>query len=176
MGEAFHRISAGVACAAGSPWTFAAAVAMVVGWALLGPTFGYSDHWQLFINTGTTIATFLMLFVLQNTQNRDTKAINIKLDELLRAIEGARTGLAAVGDLSEAEIDRIEAEFREIAAKEGITSHEALIGLHARVQPERAAPDDPDAVADASRGRESGRRRVPAKRPRGKLSRAKRRA
>ena len=73
--------------------------------------------WQLVINTGTTIATFLMLFVLQNSQNRDTKAINIKLDELLRAIEGARTGLAMAGDLSDEELDGLERDFRRLAAK-----------------------------------------------------------
>ena len=147
---------------------------MVVGWALLGPVYGYSDHWQLFINTGTTIATFLMLFVLQNTQNRDTKAMNIKLDELLRAIEGARTGLVNVGELSEAEIDRIEAEFREIAAREGITSHEALVQLHARVRSERVETDDQDAAEGETVAREGRRRRVPEKRKRGKLTRAKR--
>ena len=117
MGETFRRAAARVACAIGSPWAFIGALVVVVVWALLGPYLDYSPEWQLVINTGTTIATFLMLFVLQNTQNRDTKAINIKLDELLRAIEGARTGLAAVGDLPEEELDRIEGEFRKLAAK-----------------------------------------------------------
>jgi low affinity Fe/Cu permease len=117
MVETFRRAAARVACAVGSPWAFIGALLLVAGWALLGPWLDYSPEWQLVINTGTTIATFLMLFVLQNTQNRDTKAINIKLDELLRAIEGARTGLATVGDLSEEELDRIEGEFRKLAAK-----------------------------------------------------------
>ena len=117
MAEMFRRAAARVACAVGSPWAFAGAVLVVVVWAFLGPHLDYSPEWQLVINTGTTIATFLMLFVLQNTQNRDTKAINIKLDELLRAIEGARTGLATVGDLSEDELDRIENEFRKLAEK-----------------------------------------------------------
>ena len=117
--EAFRHAATRVACAVGSPWAFLIALAIVVAWAAAGPLLDYSPEWQLFINTGTTIATFLMLFVLQNTQNRDTKAINIKLDELLRAIEGARTGLATVGDLSEEELDRIESEFRTLAAKAG---------------------------------------------------------
>jgi len=117
MAELFRRAASRVACAVGSPWAFLAALAVVVAWAVAGPLLDYSPEWQLVINTGTTIATFLMLFVLQNTQNRDTKAINIKLDELLRAIEGARTGLATVGDLSEEELDRIESEFRTLAAK-----------------------------------------------------------
>ena len=117
MGETFRRAAARVASAVGSPWAFIGALLVVVVWALLGPYLDYSPEWQLVINTGTTIATFLMLFVLQNTQNRDTKAINIKLDELLRAIEGARTGFATVGDLSEEELDRIEGEFRKLAEK-----------------------------------------------------------
>ena len=117
MGDGFHRVASKVACAIGSPQAFLLAVVVVAAWAIAGPLLDYSDEWQLFINTGTTVATFLMLFVLQNTQNRDTKAINIKLDELLRAIEGARTGLATVGDLSEAELDRIEGEFRRLAAE-----------------------------------------------------------
>jgi low affinity Fe/Cu permease len=118
MGDGFHRIASKVACAVGSPQAFLLAAGIVAAWAIAGPLLDYSDEWQLFINTGTTVATFLMLFVLQNSQNRDTKAINIKLDELLRAIEGARTGLATVGDLSEAELDRIEGEFRRLAASD----------------------------------------------------------
>ncbi len=117
LSERFRRIAARVACAVGSPWSFAGAVVLVLVWAGVGPYLGYSENWQLVINTGTTIATFLMLFVLQNSQNRDTKAINIKLDELLRAIEGARTGLAVAGDLSDAELERLEQDFRRLAIK-----------------------------------------------------------
>ena len=120
MGDGFHKIASRVACAVGSPQAFMLAVALVAGWAIAGPLLDYSDDWQLFINTGTTVATFLMLFVLQNSQNRDTKAINIKLDELLRAIEGARTGLADLGDLTDAEIDKIERELVSIARKSGL--------------------------------------------------------
>ena len=117
LSERFRRIAARVACAVGSPWSFAGAVLIVLVWAAVGPYLGYSENWQLVINTGTTIATFLMLFVLQNSQNRDTKAINIKLDELLRAIEGARTGLAMAGDLSDEELEKLEQDFRRLAAK-----------------------------------------------------------
>ena len=92
----------------------------VAVWAASGPYFAYSNTWQLVINTSTTIATFLMVFLLQSTQNRDTKAINIKLDELLRAIEGARTGLADLGDLTDEEIDKIERELVSIARKAGV--------------------------------------------------------
>ena len=104
----------------GSPWAFFGAFLFVAGWAASGPYFAYSNTWQLVINTSTTIATFLMVFLLQSTQNRDTKAINIKLDELLRAMEGARTGLADLGDLTDEEIDNIERELVTIARKAGV--------------------------------------------------------
>jgi low affinity Fe/Cu permease len=104
----------------GSPWAFLGALVFVIAWAFTGPYFGYSNAWQLVINTSTTIATFLMVFLLQNTQNRDTKAVNIKLDELLRAIEGARTGLADLGDLTDDEIDQIERELVEVAREAGV--------------------------------------------------------
>jgi low affinity Fe/Cu permease len=83
---------------------------------VLGPVLNYSENWQLVINTGTSIATLLMLFIVQNSQNRDTKETNIKLDELLRAIEGARTGLANVGERSDEEIAKLEGEFRQLAS------------------------------------------------------------
>ena len=104
----------------GSPWAFFGAFLFVAAWAASGPYFAYSNTWQLVINTSTTIATFLMVFLLQSTQNRDTKAINIKLDELLRASEGARTGLADLGDLTDEEIDKIERELVSIARKAGV--------------------------------------------------------
>jgi len=101
MNELFRKAAANVSCVLGSPGAFIAATILVVLWAASGPYFGYSDTWQLVINTSTTIGTFLMLFVLQNSQNRDTKAINIKLDELLRAIEGARNRLVDLKDASD---------------------------------------------------------------------------
>jgi low affinity Fe/Cu permease len=116
MSELFRKTASRVACALGSPWAFASALLLVIVWAAFGPVLKYSEGWQLVINTGTTIGTFLMLFILQNSQNRDTKAINIKLDELLRAIEGARTGLANVGDLTDEELESLEDEFRSLAS------------------------------------------------------------
>ena len=104
----------------GSPWAFLIACVLVVVWALTGPYFGFSDTWQLIINTSTTIGTFLMVFLLQSTQNRDTKAMNIKLDELLRAIEGARTGLADLSDLDDEEVESLERELVNLARETGV--------------------------------------------------------
>jgi low affinity Fe/Cu permease len=120
LNDRFRAFAGWIGNVLGSPWAFLAALIFVVAWALTGPYFDYSNTWQLVINTSTTIATFLMVFLLQNTQNRDTKAINIKLDELLRAIEGARTGLADLGDLTDEEVDRIERELVAVARKAGV--------------------------------------------------------
>jgi low affinity Fe/Cu permease len=90
------------------------AIAIVVGWAILGPVYHYSDTWQLVINTGTTIVTFLMVFLMQNTQNRDSKAIQLKLDELLRGVKGARTGLVKLETLTEEELVGLESEFEAL--------------------------------------------------------------
>ena len=95
---------------------------MVLAWAAAGPLFHDSDQWQLIINTGTTIGTFLLVFVLQNTQIRDTKALHLKLDELLRAIDGARTGLVNVDTLSDDELDRLYVELQRLGRKEGISA------------------------------------------------------
>jgi low affinity Fe/Cu permease len=112
--EVFHRFSQAVSTVAGSPWTFFSAVLIVVIWAILGPHFHYSDTWQLVINTGTTIVTFLMVFLIQNTQNRDAKAIHLKLDELIRAKRGARNALMDLQNCTEEELAEIEAEFKRL--------------------------------------------------------------
>jgi low affinity Fe/Cu permease len=98
----------------GSPWAFLTAVAVVVVWAALGPAFGFSDSWQLVINTGTTIVTFLMVFLIQNTQNRDATAIHLKLDELIRGVQGARTHLVDLQEMSDEEIERLHQEFQRL--------------------------------------------------------------
>jgi low affinity Fe/Cu permease len=120
--ESFRRFAARAAQAFGSPWAFGCAVLVVLAWAAAGPLFHYSDQWQLIINTGTTIGTFLLVFVLQNTQIRDTKALHLKLDELLRAIDGARTGLVNVDTLSDDELDRLYVELQRLGRKEGISA------------------------------------------------------
>jgi low affinity Fe/Cu permease len=109
--EWFSRFAHETARLAGKPMTFITAVAVVLAWAASGPLFDYSDTWQLVINTSTTIVTFLMVFLIQNTQNRDTMALQIKLSELIIAAEGAKNRLAAAEDLSEEELERLHKEY-----------------------------------------------------------------
>ena len=121
MHELFRTFSQRTSGVTGSPVGFGLAVAVVVVWALTGPLFGYSDSWQLVINTGTTIVTFLMVFLIQNTQNRDTRAVHLKLDELLRAVHDARNSMLDLENLTDEELDRLQAEFsalREHAQEE----------------------------------------------------------
>lgn len=114
--DAFTHFASWTARAAGKPVVFACACAIILAWAVSGPLFGYSDTWQLVINTGTTIVTFLMVFVIQNTQNRDGAALQIKLDELIRALEGAHNALLDLEELSEKELEEIRARYEDLAA------------------------------------------------------------
>jgi low affinity Fe/Cu permease len=114
MHQRFRRFAHDAADAVGSPWAFLLAIVMVVAWAVMGPMFDYSDTWQLVINTGTTILTFLMVFLVQNTQNRDAKALHLKLDELIRAVEGARTRLVHLEDLSDDELGDLQEQFKRL--------------------------------------------------------------
>jgi low affinity Fe/Cu permease len=101
----------------GRPVAFLIAVTVILVWAGTGPVFGFSDTWQLVINTGTTIITFLMVFLIQNTQNRDAEAIQVKLDELIRAVQGAHTVLLDLEELEDAELDRIRANYEKLAER-----------------------------------------------------------
>ena len=101
----------------GTAWAFIGALIIIAVWGLTGPVFHYSDTWQLIINTGTTIVTFLMVFLIQNTQNRDAKAMHLKLDELIRAIEGARNRLVDLEKLSDEELKRLEEQFTRLRNK-----------------------------------------------------------
>lgn len=114
MNELFHRISVKVANVMGTPLAFLIAIGIIILWAIMGPGAGYSDTWQLIINTGTTIGTFLMVFLIQNTQNRDARAIHIKLDELVHAVRGARNSIVDVEELSEEELEKLHAEFHQL--------------------------------------------------------------
>ena len=122
MNELFRRFASVTSYALGSPWAFAMALLVVLVWLVVGPAMRFSDHWQLLINTGTTILTFLMVFLIQNTQNRDAKAINLKLDELLRAVEGARTGLVDLESLTDEELLALQEELVKLAKREGLPS------------------------------------------------------
>jgi low affinity Fe/Cu permease len=115
--EGFRCCAHRIAVAVGSPWAFTLAFLTILGWAVTGPLFQFSDTWQLVINTATTIITFLMVFIIQNTQNRDTRAIQLKLDELLRGVQGARTRLVALETLTDAELDDLEKEFEKLRNK-----------------------------------------------------------
>jgi low affinity Fe/Cu permease len=112
----------------GSAWAFAGAVLVIAVWLLTGPTFHFSDTWQLIINTATTIITFLMVFLIQNTQNRDVKAVHLKLDEMIRALKGARDQLVDLEDLSDDELKKLEEQFQRLRKKaehNGTHSHKA---------------------------------------------------
>ena len=110
----FYQIARNTSKAVGSPFASLAAVSIIIIWASLGPIFKFSDTWQLVINTGTTIVTFLMVFLIQNSQNRDAKAVQIKLDELIRAVHSARNEIIDVEDSSEQELYKLEQEFSEL--------------------------------------------------------------
>ena len=111
----FTRFAKWTARATGHPSAFVFAVSVIVVWAMTGPIFGFSDTWQLVINTGTTIVTFLMVFLIQNTQNRDSEAIQVKLDELIRVMEGAHNGLLNLEELDEKELDLIRVNYVKLA-------------------------------------------------------------
>ena len=117
MKELFRRLAEKAAHAVGSYWAFLIALLTIIVWALTGPYFNYSDTWQLFINTGTTIVTFLMVFLIQNTQNRETRIVALKLDELLRGVEGARTGLVELDHMSDEDLERVRQEFGRMRDK-----------------------------------------------------------
>jgi low affinity Fe/Cu permease len=113
----FARFAAGAARRAGQPLAFSIAFMVIVAWAICGPFFNFSDTWQLVINTSTTIVTFLMVFLIQNTQNRDSEAMHLKLDELLRSHRNAHNALMDLEELDEAELDKLRDHYEELARK-----------------------------------------------------------
>jgi low affinity Fe/Cu permease len=118
MSELFRKFARKISEVLGRAEVFLGAVVLIVVWAVLGPIYHYSDTWQLVINTATTIVTFLMVFLIQNTQNRDAKAIQLKLDELLRGVQGARTGLVRLEELSDEELKELESSFERLRSRE----------------------------------------------------------
>ncbi len=112
--DAFRVFARKTSAVLGSAWAFCAAILIIVIWATTGPMFDFSDTWQLIINTGTTIVTFLMVFLIQNTQNRDAKAVHLKLDEIIRALSKARNELVDLEELSDEELGKLEDQFKRI--------------------------------------------------------------
>ena len=112
--DAFRCFAQRSSSVLGSAWSFCGAVLIIVVWLVTGPTFHFSDTWQLIINTATTVVTFLMVFLIQNTQNRDAKAMHLKLDELIRAVKGARNQLVDLENLSDDELKKLEKQFQRL--------------------------------------------------------------
>ncbi len=117
MNQLFRQIAERTAYLVGTPWAFIGAFVVVIAWGVSGPLFGYSNTWQLVINTGTTIITFLIVFLIQNTQNRETRIMRLKLDELLRGVQGARTGFVSLDKMTDKELDEIEEEFERLRVR-----------------------------------------------------------
>ena len=117
MQDIFVKFSHKAAKIVGSPWAFIIAVAVILIWAISGPIFKLSDTWQLVINTGTTIVTFLMVFLIQNTQNRDAEAMHLKLDEIIRAHKGSRNTMIDIEELSDKELESLHEEFTKAKQK-----------------------------------------------------------
>jgi low affinity Fe/Cu permease len=151
MNDFFRNLAHKVSIAVGSPWAFCAAVLLIGVWLALGVVFNYSDTWQLVINTLTTIVTFLMVFLIQNTQNRDAKVLHLKLDELLRAVEPARNSFVDLEDLSDEELKQVQEEFRVLHEKYGDAVsplHRALHQTTANVAGKRAKKRRAKGAAD----------------------------
>jgi low affinity Fe/Cu permease len=136
MKNIFRHVANRISIWTGSASVFLGAVLIVAIWGITGPVFHYSDTWQLVINTGTTIVTFLMVFLIQNTQNRDSKAVQLKLDELIRATKGARTTYVGLEDLSDTDLEELDKEFKMLVQNPGTVR--ALNKLHAKIEEEHA--------------------------------------
>lgn len=124
MNGFFRRFAQKTSAVVGSPWAFIIAVLVILVWAVTGPIFHFSDTWQLVINTGTTIITFLMVFLIQNTQNRDAKAIHLKLDELIRSVEKARTRLVDLESMTDEELEDLQKEFQTLRERYNDSAHQ----------------------------------------------------
>jgi low affinity Fe/Cu permease len=135
MKNVFRVVANRISIWTGSAAVFLAAVLVIVVWFLTGPIFNYSDTWQLIINTGTTIVTFLMVFLIQNTQNRDSKAVQLKLDELIRATKGARNHYVGLEDLSDDDLSELDKEFKLLMQTPGTVR--AINKLHGKIEMEK---------------------------------------
>jgi low affinity Fe/Cu permease len=134
--EVFAKLAGKISQATGSFWTFSLALLIVIVWAATGPLFHYSETWQLVINTGTTIITFLMVFVIQHAQNKDMRAVQLKLNEIIAAVEGASNRLIDVEDLSDHELEHLYTRFQTLAREAQKVSHGAKLTI------DSSDPDD----------------------------------
>jgi low affinity Fe/Cu permease len=166
---AFGRAAAHTAGAVGSPWAFLLAVGIVVVWALTGPLFGFSDTWQLVINTGTTIVTFLMVFLIQNTQNRDAKAIHLKLDELIRAARAARNELIDIEEDTDEDLALLQREYRELHTRAAAVAAQMDAARAGRRRPAAGGQGTAAAVGSSRAGQPTGEA-APGARPAGRES------
>jgi low affinity Fe/Cu permease len=141
IAKSFNSFAKATSRAAGHPGTFGLALAIIVIWAVTGPIFHFSDTWQLIINTGTTIVTFLMVFLIQNTQNRDGAAMQLKLDELIRALKGAHNELVDLEDMTDRELEEVKHRYTRLAE-----------AARTRLQGPRDPDDDDQAETGSSRG------------------------
>jgi low affinity Fe/Cu permease len=135
VSDAFRIFARKTSTVLGSAWAFVLALLIIVVWGITGPTFHYSDTWQLIINTGTTIVTFLMVFLIQNTQNRDAKAVHLKLDEIIRALKGARNELVDLEKLSDEDLAALEKQFERVRKRAERHNHH---GSHAEAKRDSA--------------------------------------
>ncbi len=134
MSDLFRKLANRISAWTGTAWAFLLALSVVIIWAITGPAFNYSSTWQLVINTGTTIVTFLMVFLIQNTQNRDGKAIQLKLDELIRTSGAARDALVDVEDLTDEELAKLDQEFKDL--REQLSPTSTVHKIHAKIAAE----------------------------------------
>jgi low affinity Fe/Cu permease len=139
MTDHFRVLAERAAHAVGTYWAFMLALLVVAMWAATGPIFNYSDTWQLIINTGTTIVTFLMVFLIQNTQNRETRIVTLKLDELLRGVEGARTGFIKLDNMSDEELEAVQVEFARLREKYALLVDDDLAHVERELSHRRKA-------------------------------------
>jgi low affinity Fe/Cu permease len=146
IAKSFNHFAKWTARATGHPSTFGVAVAVILVWAVTGPVFGFSDSWQLVINTGTTIVTFLMVFLIQNTQNRDATAMQIKLDELIRALKGAHNELVDLEEMTEEELEQMKAHYTRLAER-----------ARAKLQKRPGSSNDDEDQAETGKARGSGK-------------------
>lgn len=143
----------------GTPITFVLAVSVILIWAVTGPLFSYSDTWQLVINTGTTIVTFLMVFLIQNTQNRDSEALHLKIDELIRATKGAENAMIDLEDLSQDELDAFKAKFAELAQNGRSGAHDTTHDMFDQALRETIELTDEQTQEWAQKAKKASRRK-----------------